>query len=35
MSNTLLDTLRDRPLLGDGAMGTQRQEAGLESGGCG
>ena len=35
MSNTLLDTLRDRPLLGDGAMGTQLQEAGLESGGCG
>ena len=35
MSNSLLGTLRDRPLLGDGAMGTQLQEAGLESGGCG
>ena len=35
MSNSLLGTLRDRPLLADGAMGTQLQEAGLESGGCG
>ena len=35
MSNKLLDTLKERPLLGDGAMGTQLQEAGLESGGCG
>ena len=35
MSNSLLSTLKDRPLLADGAMGTQLQEAGLESGGCG
>ena len=35
MSNTLLETIKERPLLGDGAMGTQLQEAGLESGGCG
>jgi len=35
MSSKLLDTLKGRPLLGDGAMGTQLQEAGLESGGCG
>ena len=32
---TLLDALRERVLLGDGAMGTQVQNAGLESGGCG
>jgi len=31
----LLDALRTRVLLGDGAMGTQLQLAGLESGGCG
>jgi 5-methyltetrahydrofolate--homocysteine methyltransferase len=31
----LLDALRGRVLLGDGAMGTQLQQAGLESGGCG
>ncbi len=31
----LLTALRDRVLLGDGAMGTQLQQAGLESGGCG
>jgi 5-methyltetrahydrofolate--homocysteine methyltransferase len=31
----LLEALRDRVLLGDGAMGTQLQQAGLESGGCG
>ena len=31
---TLLDALRERVLLGDGAMGTQVQNAGLESGGC-
>lgn len=31
----LLDTLRQRVLLADGAMGTQLQLAGLESGGCG
>jgi len=35
MRSKLLDTLKERPLLGDGAMGTQLQEAGLESGGCG
>ena len=36
MSNvTLLQAIRDRVLLGDGAMGTQLQQAGLESGGCG
>lgn len=31
----LLDALREHVLLGDGAMGTQLQLAGLESGGCG
>lgn len=31
----LLSAIRDRVLLGDGAMGTQLQQAGLESGGCG
>ena len=31
----LLDALRERVLLGDGAMGTEIQNAGLESGGCG
>jgi 5-methyltetrahydrofolate--homocysteine methyltransferase len=31
----LLAAIRDRVLLGDGAMGTQLQLAGLESGGCG
>jgi len=31
----LLDALAQRVLLGDGAMGTQLQLAGLESGGCG
>ena len=31
----LLDALRQRPLLGDGAMGTQLMLAGLESGSCG
>ena len=31
----LLDALKRRVLLGDGAMGTQLQQAGLESGGCG
>jgi 5-methyltetrahydrofolate--homocysteine methyltransferase len=31
----LLQALRGRVLLGDGAMGTQLQQAGLESGGCG
>lgn len=32
---TLLEAVRTRVLLGDGAMGTQLQHAGLESGGCG
>jgi len=31
----LLDAMKGRVLLGDGAMGTQLQQAGLESGGCG
>src|ERR1700679_2860294 len=32
---TLLDALKERPLLGDGAMGTQLMLAGLEQGRCG
>ncbi len=32
---TLLEALAERPLLGDGAMGTRLQQAGLEPGGCG
>jgi 5-methyltetrahydrofolate--homocysteine methyltransferase len=32
---TLLEALKSRVLLGDGAMGTQLQDAGLESGHCG
>jgi len=32
---SLLEALRERVLLGDGAMGTEIQRAGLESGGCG
>ncbi len=35
MKQTLLDAIRDRPLLGDGAMGTQLMIAGLEQGNCG
>jgi len=35
MTNRLLETLKERTLLGDGAMGTQLQLAGLEPGGCG
>jgi 5-methyltetrahydrofolate--homocysteine methyltransferase len=35
MSETLLEAIADRVLLGDGAMGTQLQQAGLEPGGCG
>jgi 5-methyltetrahydrofolate--homocysteine methyltransferase len=31
----LLDALKERPLLGDGAMGTQLMLAGLEQGACG
>jgi 5-methyltetrahydrofolate--homocysteine methyltransferase len=33
--NRLLEAIKHRVLLGDGAMGTQLQQAGLESGGCG
>lgn len=32
---TLLEAIKTRPLLGDGAMGTQLMLAGLESGACG
>ena len=32
---TLLEALKQRPLLGDGAMGTQLMIAGLEQGNCG
>jgi 5-methyltetrahydrofolate--homocysteine methyltransferase len=35
MKPTLKDALRQRPLLGDGAMGTQLMIAGLEQGNCG
>lgn len=35
MKTTLLEAIRERPLLGDGAMGTQLMLAGLEQGGCG
>ena len=35
MGQTLLEAIRERVLLGDGAMGTQLQRAGLEPGGCG
>jgi 5-methyltetrahydrofolate--homocysteine methyltransferase len=35
MSAKLLDAMRGRVLLSDGAMGTQLQMAGLEPGGCG
>ena len=35
MPQALLKAIRERVLLGDGAMGTQLQFAGLESGGCG
>src|ERR1700749_957004 len=35
MKKPLLEALRDRPLLGDGAMGTQLMFAGLEQGNCG
>src|SRR5262249_6034164 len=34
-SMTLLEAIKTRVLLGDGAIGTQLQLAGLESGGCG
>jgi 5-methyltetrahydrofolate--homocysteine methyltransferase len=35
MGKSLLEAIRTRILLGDGAMGTQLQYAGLEPGGCG
>src|SRR5690606_5209432 len=35
MTQTLLDALKTRVLLGDGAMGTQLMLAGLEQGACG
>jgi len=35
MKKTLLEALKVRPLLGDGAMGTQLMFAGLEQGNCG
>ena len=35
MKKTLVDALRERPLLGDGAMGTQLMIAGLAQGSCG
>lgn len=35
MKKTLLETIKERPLVGDGAMGTQLMFAGLEQGGCG
>lgn len=35
MTRLLLDAIRERPLLGDGAMGTQLMIAGLEQGACG
>src|SRR5215213_11963432 len=35
MKRSLLDALAERPLLGDGAMGTQLMIAGLEQGACG
>src|SRR6476469_10716841 len=35
MKTPLLDILMTRPLIGDGAMGTQLMLAGLEQGGCG
>src|SRR3954451_4039920 len=35
MKRPLLEAIRERPLLGDGAMGTQLMFAGLEHGNCG
>ena len=35
MKRLLQDAIRERPLLGDGAMGTQLMIAGLEQGNCG
>src|SRR5215470_1425218 len=35
MKKSLLEAMKERPLLGDGAMGTQLMIAGLEQGNCG
>src|SRR3954469_5361165 len=35
MKKPLLEAIKDRPLVGDGAMGTQLMYAGLEQGNCG
>ena len=35
MKKSLLEALKERPLIGDGAMGTQLMIAGLEQGNCG
>ncbi|MGD9633924.1 MAG: homocysteine S-methyltransferase family protein [Pirellulales bacterium] len=35
MNKSLLEAIRERPLLGDGAMGTQLMLSGLEQGNCG
>ena len=35
MTKKLLEAITERPLLGDGAMGTQLMIAGLEQGNCG
>src|SRR6185295_16288538 len=35
MKPSLLEAIKSRPLLGDGAMGTQLMLAGLEQGNCG
>src|SRR6185436_11855912 len=35
MKKPILEAIRERPLLGDGAMGTQLMFAGLEQGNCG
>src|SRR5213082_3125886 len=35
MNKPLLETIKEHPLLGDGAMGTQLMLAGLEQGNCG
>src|SRR5947209_1489626 len=35
MKRPLLQAIKERPLLGDGAMGTQLMIAGLEQGNCG
>src|SRR5437764_14453715 len=35
MKTLLLEAIKQRPLLGDGAMGTQLMIAGLEQGNCG